>query len=318
MTDEQVDLAEQLVLEPNTLWSRTVSVTNSARQLGKLKSIETDLHLLEQQDISFVVRSLHNIVRKEQAKSQQVKKSKQAGQYFDPFLPYEADLFVADISASHLCLLNKFNVVDHHLLLVTRDFEEQENLLNLNDLLALAACLREVDGLAFFNGGSTAGASQRHKHLQLIPFPFLPNQELLSGSPLPISPAIAGVQFAGGLGQLACFPFVHAIAKLDFSAYSNAVRAGKAMLDCYHSLLKQVGLSANSNTFKQPGAYNLLVTREWMMLVPRSQESAHGISINSLGFVGSLFVKNQTSLDLITEISPIRLLTEVAVVPCSN
>ncbi len=313
MADEQTDSSGQLLLVPNTLWSRTIAVTKSARQLGKLKSIETDLHILEQQDISFVVRSLTNILRKEQAKSQQLKKSKQAGQYFDPFLPYEADLFVGDISPTHLCLLNKFNVVDHHLLLVTRDFEEQENLLNIADFVALGACLREVNGLAFFNGGSAAGASQRHKHLQLVPFPFLPNQELLSGSLLPISKAIAQVQFNQGLGRLACFPFKHAIAKLDPSAWSNPVVVGQVMLDCYHLLLKQVGFTFSPHDLKQPGAYNLLATREWMMLVPRSQESAYGISINSLGFVGSLFVKNQAALNLIKEISPIGLLTEVGI-----
>jgi len=312
MTDEQTNSSEELLIAPNTLWDRTVAVTISARQLGKLKSIETDLNLLEQQDIPFVVRSLTNILLKEQAKSQQVKKLKQTGQYFDPFLPYEADLFVGDISDTHLCLLNKFNVVDHHLLLVTRDFEEQDNLLNLNDFVALGACLIEVDGLAFFNGGSTAGASQRHKHLQLVPFPFLPNQEFLFESPLPISKAIAKIQFDNGLGKLACFPFNHAIAKLDFLAWSDPVVAGQALLDCYYSLLNQVGLPPNPSNLKQPGAYNLLATREWMMLVPRSQESAHGISINSLGFVGSLFVKNQASLNVIKEISPIGLLSEVA------
>ena len=275
MTDEQTNFSEQLLLLPGTLWSRAVAVTNSALQLGKLKSIETDLHILEQQDIAFVVRSLTNILRKEEAKSQQIKKSKQAGQYFDPFLPYEVDLFVGDISATHLCLLNKFNVVDHHLLLVTRNFEEQENLLNLNDFVALGSCLREVDGLAFFNGGSAAGASQRHKHLQILPFPFLPDQDFLPGLPLPISKAIAKIQFDNGLGKLACFPFHHAIAQLDFLTWSDPIVAGQAMLDWYYSLLKQVGLTPNSHTSKQPGAYNFLATREWMMLIPRSVSYTH-------------------------------------------
>ena len=29
--------------------------------------------------------------------------------------------------------------------------------------------LAEVEGLAFFNGGTVAGASQPHKHLQVVP-----------------------------------------------------------------------------------------------------------------------------------------------------
>ena len=126
--------------------------------------------------------------------------------------------------------------------------------------MALGACLREVDGLAFFNGGSDAGASQRHKHLQLVPFPFLPNQDLFADSMLPISQAIAEIQFDNGIGKLTCFPFNHAITKLDFLALSNPILLGQAMLDCYYSLLNQVGLTPNSHTSKQPGAYNFLAT----------------------------------------------------------
>lgn len=52
----------------------------------------------------------------------------------NPFLPYEEDLFVADLSDTHLLLLNKFNVVAHHLLVVTRQFEPQSDLVNAADL----------------------------------------------------------------------------------------------------------------------------------------------------------------------------------------
>ena len=35
------------------------------------------------------------------------------------------------------------------------------------------AILAEFDGLGFYNGGETAGASQPHKHLQIVPLPLL-------------------------------------------------------------------------------------------------------------------------------------------------
>ena len=63
-------------------------------------------------------------------------------------------MFVADISATHVCLLNKFTVIPDHLLLVTRAFEEQEDRLNLADFAALAACLSEFAGLGFYNAGT--------------------------------------------------------------------------------------------------------------------------------------------------------------------
>lgn len=40
------------------------------------------------------------------------------------------------LSASHMLLLNKFNVVAHHVLIVTRKFEQQTDHLNLQDLEA--------------------------------------------------------------------------------------------------------------------------------------------------------------------------------------
>ena len=169
---------ETLLLKPGTLWHQAMARTEYARQTGDLKSIETEYQLIEQDEISFVVRSLSNIARKEKANAQQKIQESKTGKYIDPFLPYNKNLFVCDISYSHLCLLNKFNIVDGHLLIVTRDFEEQEDLINIHDFAALWSCMQEIDGLAFYNGGSAAGASQRHKHLQLLPLPFVPDLDL--------------------------------------------------------------------------------------------------------------------------------------------
>lgn len=300
--------SDKLLLKPDTLWQKITQVTESARQTGALKSIETEHYFIEQEGIAFLVRSLANIVRKEQAKKQQQQKEKKTGKYIDPFLPYEKDLFVSNITPTHLCLLNKFNVVDHHLLIITRDFEEQNNLLNLNDFIALWACMREMDGLAFYNGGKLAGASQRHKHLQLVPLPFIPNTDFL-----PITPAINQVEFKNSVGKIPSFPFINAIANYDLTTVDNPLTAGKIILDCYYCLLEKVGFTLNKNLVQQPGSYNFLATKKWMLIVPRIKESCQGISVNSLGFAGSLFVKNQDSLALLKELSPIKVLSEVAI-----
>ena len=159
----------KIVLEPDSLWAKAKKQTEYALNCGALNPIATDYQLLKDQDIDFLVRIINNLNRKDNAKKKQKKLSKD----FNPFLPYEKDLFVAEISENHVCLLNKFNVVDNHLLIITREFESQETLLNLDDFAALSACLLQVDGLGFYNSGKIAGASQRHKHLQLVPFPFV-------------------------------------------------------------------------------------------------------------------------------------------------
>ena len=67
-------------------------------------------------------------------------------------------MYVADLSATHVGLLNKFYVVPHHLLIVTRHFESQESSLTPADFQTLWSCLAEYNSLGFYNSGAAAGA----------------------------------------------------------------------------------------------------------------------------------------------------------------
>ncbi|WP_036483455.1 phosphorylase [Myxosarcina sp. GI1] len=290
------------LLESGTLWTKLKQQTKLARERGALQSIKTEHKFIEQDGITFVVHTLSSLARKETAKQKQKQHEIKTGKRSDPFLPYEKDLFVGNLSSTHFCLLNKFNVVEHHLLIVTRAFEEQTDLLNLNDFEALHICMQEIDGLAFYNGGKIAGASQAHKHLQLLPLPIIPN---LKG--VPIDKAIAEANFNSPLATISNFTFRHAIALLDKN-YTPQM-----MLDNYYALLEKVGFDIDKNVVKQPGAYNLLVTNNWMLLVPRSQEAYHGIAVNSLGFAGSLFVRDRAAWELLQSIAPIEVLHNVAI-----
>jgi len=58
--------------------------------------------------------------------------------------------------------------------------------------------------------------------------------------------------------------------------------------------------------------YNLLATRRWMLVVPRRQERYEKISVNALGFAGSLFVRNAAELELVPAPS---LMAAAAAVP---
>ncbi|MGQ4650251.1 DUF4922 domain-containing protein [Lyngbya aestuarii] len=297
-----------LKLEPGTLWTRVKEQTQHAIQCGALQSIPTEYQFVEQGGINFLVRILSNLARKDKAKQQQDKKTLASGKEFNPFLPPEKDLFVADISETHLCLLNKFNVVDYHLLIVTRAFEEQEKLLTLEDFQAMWACLAQFDGLAFYNGGKIAGASQRHKHLQLVPLPLIAN-----GPKIPIETAIASASFSDSVGTITDFPFVNALARLNPSWGESPEVAAEATLECYHTLLRAVGLQGDgASNNRQSGPYNLLATREWMLLIPRSQEDFESISVNSLGFAGALLVRNEQQMKMLQEHGPITVLKNVA------
>ncbi|MBR8826592.1 MAG: phosphorylase [Gomphosphaeria aponina SAG 52.96 = DSM 107014] len=284
------------MLESGTLWEKVKQTSENALKCGALQPIQTECEELEQAGIKFQVRILSSIKKKEEANKKQEQEIKK-GKDFNPFLPYEQDLFVADLSATHVCLLNKYKVVDNHILMITREFEEQESWLTLPDFAAMQLTLGEIDGLAFYNGGKIAGASQRHKHFQLIPLPSVKNSPRI-----PIEPLLTKID---GIGTVEGLPFINAIAPLTPTTPPNKV------LEIYYQLLKTVGLEVNENN--NPGAYNLLATREWMLIVPRSQESFESISVNSLGFAGALLVRNPEEMELLKKIGPLTLLKKVGV-----
>ena len=298
-----------MMLQPGTLWKRTREQTQFALQTGALQSIPTEYQFIEQDGISFFVRIVSNLARKEKAKQQQAKKSETSGKPFNPFLPYEEDLFVGNLSPTHLCLLNKYNVLEHHLLIVTREFEEQENLLTLQDFQALWMGLAEIDGFVFYNAGADAGASQRHKHLQLVRLPLVPD-----GAKFPIEPALTSAQFLGAIGSCPKLPFVHALMRLDPLLVRSPEEAAATTLEYYYNLLAKVGIHGeNGMAGKQSGAYNFIITREWMLLIPRVQESFEGILVNSLGCCGAMLVKTEEQLEHLKEITPFAVLRNVCI-----
>ncbi|WP_035985828.1 ATP adenylyltransferase family protein [Leptolyngbya sp. KIOST-1] len=290
-------------LAPGDLWSKIQRQTDHALACGALQPIDTRYEFVEQGGMRFLVRILANLVRKEKAdRAQQAQQ--QAGKPANPFLPYDPDLFVANLSDTHLCLLNKYNVVDHHVLIVTRAFEDQDTWLTEADFEALALGMAEIDGLAFYNGGRRAGASQRHKHLQLVPPPLCPDR-----SPLPLATVIAALgDMTAALGPLRSpvLPFHHAILPLA----ERPSPSGKTLLATYRALLAHLGAAWDQSPTRFP--YNLLVTREWMIAVARQSDHYQSIPVNSLGFAGSLLVKNLDQLDLLKALGPMTVLERVA------
>lgn len=298
------------MFRPGTLWTRTVQQTKRALESGALKPITTESVFVRDRGIDFLVRTVSNLARKSEAGKEQRAQSYSKTKTANPFLPYEGEMFVADLSATHLCLLNKFNVIDHHLLVVTRLFEEQQALLTLADLESLWICMAEFDGLAFYNGGEEAGASQRHKHLQMVPLPLADR-----GPRLPIEPMLQTAEFGGRLGVVPALPFLHAIARLEAAFINDPRYAARETYCLYRLMLEKVGLNSSDEASNalQSGPYNLLLTREWMLLLPRRLEFFESISVNALGFAGAMLVKGDEQMRAIRATGPMRVLEHTAV-----
>jgi ATP adenylyltransferase len=281
-------------LQVGSLWERVVSQTEHAVRAGKLHRIPAREEVVEQDGVRFVVRLVDALERKRIARLMQPSEE-------NPFLPYDDDLFVSDITDTHLCLLNKFNVVEHHLLIVTRDFEHQDTLLTPQDFEAMWICLREFDSMVFYNAGTIAGASQSHKHLQQVSAPVGTGPERT-----PMDAIFADRAFEGKFGSVRRLPFAHLVAPVGEIAGRSPRVAAAATTELYLEMLGALGCD------RPPTPYNLLATRDWMLVVPRGAEKCGSISVNSLGFAGSLLVRDEDELERVREAGPMNVLRNVS------
>lgn len=284
---------------PGGLWGAIVERSRTALASGALHPIATETQTIEDHGVRFEIRVVSSLARKiADGRGRWPSPTAKGNKAVNPFLPYEEDLFVANVSDTHLCLLNKYNVIAHHVLIVTRAFEPQESLLTPADFEALWSCMAEYNALGFYNSGPIAGASQPHKHLQLAPLP------LSSAAPdFPLAVLFGSPGPASGPLRLANLPFAHLFAWLDQRPFASIT-----VLAAYtHSLYREMLAAFESG----PLPYNLLATRRFMLLIPRRCERAENISVNALGFAGSFFVSNRDSLETITRIGPMEMLKQV-------
>lgn len=298
-----------MILKKGTLWEKLVAASEHALRSGSLLPVPTSRAFIEDGGMRFFVRVLSSLRRKDEARKKQDEGSK-GGKSINPFLPPEEDLLVADLTGTHLAVLNKFNVVEHHLLIVTRGFEDQDALLTLRDFEALWLCMAEFNSLGFYNGGREAGASQKHKHLQLVPLPLAPE-----GPAIPVEPLLEGIKGEAGICTVPAFPFLHSFIWLDAGLVRDPAAAAKTSFALYGEMLHSVGLNAPdaSRLVVQSMPYCFLVTRGWMLLVPRSREFFDGVSLNSLAYAGSLFVRDEDQLERLKAFGPLKALASVAV-----
>ena len=260
-----------------------------ARQHGlaskALQPIETRKTILDDK-IPYELRQLSSLRRKSSASSSALKAN--------PFLPYEEDLYIGHLSTGHVVLLNKYNVVYNHFLIVTAEFEAQEELLSKREFMAMGETMPAFPMLMFYNSGKTAGASQPHRHLQGFPIDALPVESVLDRiSHIP--------------EQHPDLPYKHLVVNIEKKNISECY-------SLYLEMLQQLRLWQPGT--KQPEPYNLLVTNRWLMIVPRYQEKVNGISINALGFAGLLLVKNEQQLAQMIDGHPANLLQQVSEQPC--
>ncbi|MFZ0407332.1 MAG: ATP adenylyltransferase [Cyanobium sp.] len=213
----------------------------------------------------------------------------------NPFLPWDPPLQVALLASGHVLLLNKFPVQRAHLLVITQQWQPQSGWLGPLDWQAVATVSADTGGLWFFNSSATAGASQPHRHLQL-----LPRHEAESSCPM------ASRIEAQLLGEAPLWPWAYRLSRRRTPA------SAEELSELYRSHCDDLGLGQPSQNPSPAHAYNLVFNDHWFLTVRRVREHQAGFSINGLGFAGYLLCTDHSDRRWLASHGPWALLEAVA------
>lgn len=271
---------------------RRQALINSEHSLrsGALVPLQTTLSPLAGEDGTvFELRHLNGATPKH---------LRPAGPKPNPFRPWDPRLEVETIGSDHVLILNKFPVQIGHMLLITSGWEPQSGWLTPDDWDALSFVDSDTTGLWFFNSGPLAGASQPHRHLQLLPRPadqaVCPREQWFR--------ITAESSSNGGDDPL------HRWARV---APMNGLSDHRNLCETYLSLCQQLGLGSPQCDDSPLAAYNILLCRHWMAVIRRGVEGVAGFSVNALGFAGCLLSTDGSDVSWIKTCGPESLLRAV-------
>ena len=211
----------------------------------------------------------------------------------NPFKPWDKDLEIDSIGNNHQLILNKYPVQKGHILLITKSWKPQNGWLEKDDWLAIKKVNMDTSGLWFFNSSKEAGASQPHRHIQLLRRDS--NEEICPRDRWFLN-LINSKRKGSKLRK-------NIIAeKIDINKDSEY------FYKKYIDLSIKIGLGSPKTSKKPKKAHNIIMTNKWMAIIKRSNDHVHGFSINSLGFAGYLLVTEISDKSYLTKYGPEKLL----------
>ncbi|EKM54234.1 uncharacterized protein PHACADRAFT_123099 [Phanerochaete carnosa HHB-10118-sp] len=242
------------------------------------------------------------------------------GKKFDPFTPpYVPNLHLGDLKDEvdgdeYVVLFNKFSVVPHHILLVTKEFHSQTSPLMPADLVQAYQLLVEGHRVgkrffAFYNCGDLSGASQPHKHLQVVPVDD-------NGPPVEKLARATNIEVLERPFSLESLPYANHVRRFSANLPNASRDEMEATLQRAFMELLDLALSTfrrdppatpNGSASKSVLSYNVILTLEHMHFIPRKaeiytlHETGDALSINSMGFAGCLLVKSETEFQAVVK-----------------
>ncbi|RSM17790.1 hypothetical protein CDV31_003397 [Fusarium ambrosium] len=233
----------------------------------------------------------------------------------DVFQNPPAALRISDLGPSHYLVLNKFAIAAEHFILATNEFKDQDHLLEKDDFAAIRACIDAYDNpdggdglFTFFNSGEFSGASQAHRHVQMIPISRM-KDGLGPDSPWSVVADMLTVKDKQFGTITAHLPFT-VVARNISGMDSDQLH--RTYLDMYQKgCMVEATVTLHPKHEIEPPlegpsriSYNLAMTKDTMVLLPRLSDKIHledaeekplgvKLSVNGTILAGTVLVKEE-------------------------
>ena len=284
-------------------WMKMIDACSAAALAsGALQPVQVEQTEMEDGGMRFIVRWVSSLAVKDAAAKVAIPGGPRDPD-FNPFLKPDPELTVGPIGDEHVVILNKFPLCERHLVLARREFEEQLLPLVRSDFAALAIIMAEAGGIGLYNGGTAAGASQRHKHVQWMPEAEGNASLQLFAPGLPVDLHEQGVATHPALAMKHCFVRVHCGKGVAVDLAADSMAAGFARA------CDELDLRPGADGLLPP--FNLLVGDGWLLVLPRSQEHFEGISMSAVCFAGTLYTRTSEQIEAVRRVGPLQAMAAV-------
>ncbi|KAF8919900.1 ATP adenylyltransferase-domain-containing protein [Mucidula mucida] len=294
---------------PHEIITKIPSQFNAGLESGELLFFPSTVHHHTEDGFQYEIRLCPALQKKTPFAEKPVDTTDHLPDPFNP--PYNPNLFVgylrtADSEEEYVILMNKYSVVRDHFLIVTKEFKSQNLPLMPDDLVSayslIAAGDRDRQNMfAFYNCGNLSGASQPHKHIQIIRI------DDNDGPPVEKLARSVRLETPDKPFSLTSLPYANHVYRLPrrFSSLPTADiedELAKAFISLLDLAISTIRHAADYPPGKP--SYNFILTLEHMYIIPRSEEwymlpTGDKLSVNSLGFAGMLLVKSDAEMEAV-------------------
>jgi sulfate adenylyltransferase (ADP) / ATP adenylyltransferase len=205
----------------------------------------------------------------------------------NPFAEAIEEDFVILRTDTHVLQHNKFCVYRPSLILHTKDFAPQADPLDFADFQAACQVLNELSQpyIVFYNCGVDSGSSQPHKHMQLIPKPA--KEEFVLFPDLPKSNSDKENTSEPISNRSLTISQPPASSKVPFYCLISYLPTGISPKDVYNIYSEM--LKSPHPDYPDLEAHNMVMTEQWICVIPRRLRLMFGVPANAMGMMGLIW-----------------------------